>query len=151
MTRIADVSAHFVAEKRAMRASWSAIARMTGCSETALRRRFENGGVGMLDGAAPASQLTVREKAELALQRAGLRRDAAVIVARLWHSGGGVIGSQDLARGVAGGGAAYDECKAARTEAKTRLGLTFRDKGFGLTEGDLVAVSRLIGEWERRP
>ncbi len=150
MTRIADVSAHFVAEKRAMRASWAAIARMTGCSGGALRRRFENGGLAMLDDA-PAPPLSVREKAELALQRAGLRRDASVIVARLWHAGGGVIGSEDLARGIVGGGAAQDECKAARAEAKARLGLTFRDKGFGLTEGDLVAVSRLIAQWERRP
>ena len=37
---------------------------------------------------------------------------------------------------------------AARDDAKARLGLTFRDKGFGLTTGDLAAVSRLAEAWE---
>lgn len=150
MTRIADVSAHFVAEKRAMRASWSAIARMTGCAEPELRRRFDPVGLTPIAAPVPAVGLSPREKATRALEAAGLRREAALIVARLWLANGGVVASDVLARGVAGGGAAQDECKRVRDEARARLGLRFVDRGFGLTDADLNLISRRIADWEAR-
>jgi hypothetical protein len=146
MTRADFVDANFVASKRAMRASWSAIAAMTGCSEIELRKKFDPGLT--IQVPSTVSPLSPRMKAERALIQAGLGRDAAVVVARLWHAGGAIVGSEQLARGIAGGGAARDVCKAARDDAKRRLGLTFCVKGFGLTPGDLVAVSRMIDAWE---
>ncbi|SPU55895.1 Uncharacterised protein [Brevundimonas vesicularis] len=145
MTRIDHVDADFVLRKRALRASWSAIAGMTGCSELELRRKF--------DASMPAvpivkPALSPREKAERALVKAGLGKDAAAIVARLWHANGAVLPSAQLAQGIAGGGAARAVCVTAREVAKARLGLTFREKGFGLSPADLVVVSRLAEAWE---
>ncbi len=152
MTRAQDVDAAFVRSKRAMRASWGAIARMTGCAEIELRRRFDPAGVIVASAPPPAvAGLSLREKARRALEYAGLDRDAATIVARLWHAGGGLMSSQVLAAGIAGGGAAQDECKRAREAARARLGLKFRDRGFALSPADLVLVSRRIEEWEARP
>ena len=118
---------------------------MTGCSELELRRKF--------DGSMPAvpiakPTLSPRERAERALVRAGLGKDAATVVARLWHANGAVLPSAQLAQGIAGGGAARAVCVTAREVAKARLGLTFRDKVFGLTPGDLIVVSRLAEAWE---
>lgn len=145
-TRVDFVDADFVMSKRAMRASWGAIAAMTGCPVDALRRKFDTALPPL--PAPKAVALSPRQKAEQALMKGGLRRDAAVIIARLWHANGAVMSGEELARGIAGGGAAQDECKAARAEAKARLGLAFRDKGFGLTTGDVVAVSRMVEAWE---
>lgn len=145
MTRIDHVDADFVLRKRALRASWSAIAGMTGCSELELRRKFD-ASMPVVPIVKPA--LSPREKAERALVKAGLGKDAAAIVARLWHANGAVLPSAQLAQGIAGGGAARAVCVTAREVAKARLGLTFRDKGFGLTTGDLAVVSRLAEAWE---
>lgn len=145
MTRIDHVDADFVLRKRALRASWSAIAGMTGCSELELRRKFD-ASMPAVPTVKPA--LSPREKAERALVKAGLGKDAATIVARLWHANGAVLPSARLAQGIAGGGAARAVCVTAREVAKARLGLTFRDKGFGLTPADLVVVSRLAEAWE---
>lgn len=145
MTRIDHVDADFVLRKRALRASWSAIAGMTGCSELELRRKFD-ASMPVVPTVKPT--LSPREKAERALVKAGLGKDAAAIVARLWHANGAVLPSAQLAQGIAGGGAARAVCVTAREVAKARLGLTFRDKGFGLTPGDLVVVSRLAEAWE---
>ncbi|WP_426018975.1 hypothetical protein [Brevundimonas sp. DWR2-3-1b1] len=147
MTTRADfVDADFVMSKRALRASWGAISAMTGCPEIELRRKFDTALPPL--PAPTVMALSPRQKAEQALMKGGLRRDTAVIVARLWQANGAVISGDDLARGIAGGGAAQDACKAARAEAKERLGLAFRPKGFGLTTDDLVAVSRMIEAWE---
>lgn len=150
MTRVQDVDADFVLSKRALRASWGAIAQMTGCAELELRRRFDPVGLTPVVTPAAVASLPPREKAMRALEAAGLRRDAAVIVARLWQANGGVIASEVLARGVAGGGAAQDECKRARDEARARLGLRFVERGFGLTVADLNLISRRIADWEAR-
>lgn len=151
MTRAQDVDAAFVRSKRAMRASWGAISQMTGCGEIELRRRFDPAGVIVASAPPAVVGLSPREKARRALEYGGLDRDAATIVARLWHAGGGLVSSQVLAAGIAGGGAAQDECKRAREAARARLGLKFRDRGFALTPADLVLVSRRIEEWEARP
>lgn len=148
MTRIDHVDADFVLRKRALRASWSAIAGMTGCSELELRRKFDATLPALTALPAAKPTLSPREKAERALVKAGLGKDAATIVARLWHANGAVLPSAQLAQGIAGGGAARAVCVTAREVARARLGLTFRDKGFGLTTGDLTIVSRLAEAWE---
>lgn len=148
MTRIDHVDADFVLRKRALRASWSAIAGMTGCSELELRRKFDASLPALTAMPAAKPALLPREKAERALVKAGLRTEAAAIVARMWHANGAILPSAQLAQGIAGGGGAREVCVAARDDAKARLGLTFRDKGFGLTTGDLAAVSRLAEAWE---
>lgn len=143
MTRAEDVSAHFVAQKRRLNASWGAIARMTGCSEAALRARFD----GQVSAPPRANGVvnSPRRQVELYLMSRGLSSDHARIVARLWHANGAVLTGMEAAQGVAGGGAAQDECKAARQAARDRIGLTFGPKGFALTHEDVVALGRAAG------
>lgn len=144
MTRVEDVSAHFVEQKRRLNASWAAISRMTGCSETALRDRF--GGQGSaLPRATGGVVNSPRQQVERYLASRGLSADHARIVARLWHANGAVLTGMEAAAGVAGGGAAQDECKAARQAARDRIGLTFGPKGFALTHEDVVALGRAAG------
>lgn len=141
MTRAEDVDAHFVARKRAMGASWSAIARMAGCSEMDLRRRFDATANTTLPVARP---LNPREQVERVLKARGMSADHAVILARLWHANGATVSGVELARGIIGGGAAQDVCKEARRVAKDRLGLTFGPKGFALTAGDINRLNRMV-------
>ena len=140
MTRVEDVSVQFVMEKRRLNASWAAISRMTGCSEAALRQRYD-GQVSTL----PRATLSPRQQVERCLTARGLSADHARIIARLWQANGAVLTGTEAAQGVAGGGAAQDECKAARQAARDRLGLTFGPKGFALTAEDCVALRKLAG------
>lgn len=142
MTRIADVSAHFVAEKRAMRASWSAIARMTGCSETALRRRFENGGAGMLDAAAPVAA-SPQDQARAGLMRRGCPPGEALVLARMWMANGARRHADDLARGLTLLTTAQGACRAAKAWA-TDQGVTF-SQGFVPTDAGVQRLSILAG------
>jgi len=144
MTRVEDVNVQFVMEKRRLNASWGAIARMTGCSETALRDRF-GGQVPALLRPTGGVVNSPRRQVELYLASRGLSADHARIVARLWHANGAVLTGMEAAQGVAGGGAAQDECKAARQAARDRIGLTFGPKGFALTHDDVVALGRAAG------
>lgn len=126
MTRIADVSAHFVAEKRAMRASWATIARMTGCAEVELRRRFEHGGVGMLDDA-PAIAASPLDQARAGLMRRGCPPGEALILARMWMANGARRHADDLARGLTHLITAQGACRAAKAWAV--------DHGVGFSQG----------------
>lgn len=151
MTRAQDVDGGFVASKRAMGASWGAIARMAGCSELDLRRAHDLGFKPAVD-AMPRRAESPRDVVAKALRRAGATRDEAMVLARLWMANGARCRSDDLARGIAGGGAAQDVCKAAKQTAK-RLGIAFADgpTGFALSAAGVVRISELAGHPRGRP
>lgn len=145
MTRATDVDAAFVAAKRALGASWGAVARMAGCSELDLRRTHDFGFTPAADVTARREE-SPRDVAARALRNAGATRDEATVLARLWMANGAWCRSNDLARGIAGGGAAQDLCKAAKRTAK-RLGIAFAEgqSGFALADAGVVRVSQLAG------
>lgn len=144
MTRAEDVSAAFVAEKRRMGAGWGAIARMTGAPERDLRRLHDDGWVDPCLTVAKA--LSPRERVRDGLMRAGMARQDAEILARLWHANGSRLVSRALAAGIAGGGAAYDVVKAAKRAAEER-GVRFANsaQGFALAPEGVAAVAALAG------
>lgn len=127
MSRAALLDGGFVASKRRIGASWSAIAGMTGVAETDLRRHFE---AGFLDPT-PRRALSPREAMEALLTNSGLIADHAVVIARLWQANGARIDNDTLARGVLGGSAAAPLVTAATRAAEARLGLVFRRLGNG--------------------
>ena len=151
MTRAQDVDGTFVASKRAMGASWGAIARMAGCSELDLRREHDFGFKPAVD-VIPRRPESPRDVVAKALRRAGATRDEAMVLARLWMANGARCRSDDLARGIAGGGAAQDVCKGAKQAAK-RLGIAFADgpSGFALAAAGVVRISELAGHPRGRP
>lgn len=143
MTRAQDVEAEWVASRRAARMGWAAIARMAGCSELDLRRHH--------DPLAPKADVAVRAESPRdrvcrALRRAGMRADEALIIARLWQANGARLKSHELARGVAGGGAAVSICREAKLAAM-RLGVGFVNgaSGFQLSGEGVGRVSELAG------
>lgn len=152
MTRAQDVDGTFVADKRAMGASWGAIARMAGCSEVDLRREHDLGFKKVAADVIPRRAESPRDVVAKALRRAGATRDEATVLARLWMANGARCRSDDLARGIAGGGAAQDVCKEAKKTAK-RLGIAFADgpTGFALAAAGVVRISELAGHPRGRP
>lgn len=151
MTRAQDVDMAFVAGKRALGASWSAIARMSGCSEADLRRHHDTGYVAAAD-VTPKRPDSPRDAVAKALRRAGVHPDSALILARLWQANGARLRSDDLARGIAGGGAAQAACQDAK-RAGRRLGIGFVNAvtGFALSGEGVVRISELAGLPRGRP
>lgn len=159
--RAQDVSALFVAEKRRMNASWSAISRMTGVPEVALRRHHDEtfgmgGGTGFVD-AVRKDPRSDREKVRDALTGRGLTFDQAVILSRMWLANGARRKSADLAQGTAGGAAAAPAVNDALWVGK-RLGLSKATAGsssagvgYALTAASVVALSKLAGLGQARP
>lgn len=150
MTRALDVDYAWVAGKRAANASWAAIARMAGCNEIDLRRVHD---VGFMAPAVARREQPPRERVEAALRRAGLHGDFARIVARLWQANGARMLAGDLCKGVAGGAAACNMVRDART-ASRKLGIGFEVKagsGFALTPAGVVRVSEIAGLERGRP
>jgi len=153
MTRSQDVDAGFVIRKRQSRASWGAIARMAGCAEVDLRRHHDPAWKAE-DGphTRPVPPPLPRDVVRAALRGAGLTSDESLIIARLWLASGGRRTSQELAAGVAGGGAAQDACINAK-RAALRLGITFAagSAGFALTAEGVNRLSDLAGRPRGRP
>lgn len=145
MTRAQDVDAAFVASKRAIGAGWSAIARMTGCSELDLRRKHDVGYAVAAD-VMPRRAESPRDVVATALRRIGVGGDQAVVLARLWMANGARCRSEDLARGIAGGGAAQEICRDAKMTGR-RLGIGFVDGGIGfaLTADGVERIGDLAG------
>lgn len=151
--RAQDVSAMFVAEKRQLNASWGAIARMAGVSETSLREHHDPEWRRTIHvGAAVRKDArSDREKVRDALTGRGLSFDQAVILSRMWMANGARRKTADLARGIAGGEAAASAVKDAIRVGK-RLGLSkatagsaSAGAGYALTAASVVALSRLAG------
>lgn len=157
--RAQDVSATFVAEKRRMNASWSAIARMAGVPETSLREHHDPAwrrtiNVGAAVRKDPRSD---REKVRDALTGRGLSFDQAVILSRMWMANGARKKSIDLAAGIGGGEAAGTAVRDALRAGK-RLGLSQSSAGsstagvgYALTAASVVALSRLAVLGQTRP
>jgi hypothetical protein len=155
MTRAADVDAGFVQSKLKMGAGWGAIARMAGCSEADLRRHH--------DPAAPTELLTLtrcapaspRDQVARHLRGLGFGPDEATIAARLWFANGADVSSEDLARGIAGGGALTTVIRDARQRLTERLGIVpVRAKGrigWRLNHADVVAIGRAAGLGRSEP
>ncbi|WP_438852637.1 hypothetical protein [Brevundimonas nasdae] len=149
MTRIEDVSAHYVAEKRRLNASWAAIARMTGCSETALRQRFAPSG-DLRPAVGEARLMSPRLKAEKAMRAAGVSQASAVILARLWHANGARVTGVELTRGLDGVATVGEQVGAARVEGRRLLQLEYPTGAYALTADSVTRISHLIQDWERR-
>lgn len=147
MTRAEDVSAHFVAQKRAMNASWATLARMTGASEAGLRRRFDPGFVRVAPGAeTPPSP---RDRVHAALAKTRLGADGATIIARLWQANGARLRPKDLAQGI-GGASAASQAVAEAKRIAMRMGIDFaptqgRVAGQALSDRGVVHISKLAG------
>lgn len=155
--RAQDVSAMFVAEKRRLNASWAAIARMTGVSETALRQHHDPAWCRSMAGPVRKDARSDREKVRDVLVGRGLTFDQAVILSRLWMADGARRKSGDLAAGIAGGEAAGIAVRDALRVAK-RFGLTQATAGsstagvgYALTGASIVALSKLAGLGQARP
>lgn len=144
MTRASDVDMDFVMRQRARRASWSAIARMAGCSEADLRRQFDPTATAMAM-MRPVPPRTPREQVEAWMTAHGLDRDQARILARLWQANGKTLTSAELAQGIGGGGLARTLCLEARAAGRKRLGLAFAAHGFAMTAEDVVSVRDRAG------
>lgn len=147
MTRVEDVSPLFVAQKRALNASWASVSRMTGASEVALRRRFEPGFTTAHPTFNPST--SPRETVRLALVKAGLNPDSAAIIAKLWQANGARMTPKDLIQGIAGTPLASHMVADAK-RAAMRRGITFApaQKGTGgqaLTPEAVVMISELAG------
>jgi hypothetical protein len=151
MTRVEDVDAHFVAGKRAVNASWSAIARMTGCPELSLRRRFEPGNPAVQALVARAGPATPFERMRAGLVKARFSGDDAAILARMWLANGSKRTAVDLARGVGGGAGATEACRIARRFAEGR-GVSFSN-GYALTDDGMRRLEYIAGlrDGEGRP
>lgn len=147
MTRVSDIDGAFVRRKRALGASWGAIARMAGCAETDLRRAHDPQFAATVSAVIPRRAENPRGVVRRRLLTAGLHPDEAVVISRLWHSNGAKLQSDVLARGIAGGGLATDVCRDAK-KAGERIGLRFvkiAGAGFQLTGESVVAISDLAG------
>lgn len=146
MTRASDVDAGFVQAKLKMGAGWGAIARMAGCSEADLRRHH--------DPRASSELLTLTrreagspcDRVERYLRALGFGPDEAIIAARLWFANGADVASEDLARGIAGGGATTEAIRETRRRLIERLGVTAvrsRGKiGWRMAAADVVRIGR---------
>lgn len=157
--RAQDVSASFVAEKRRMNASWSAIARMAGVPETSLREHHDPAwrrtiNVGAAVRKDPRSD---REKVRDALTGRGLSFDQAVILSRMWMANGARRKSSNLAIDI-GAGMGADIAVRDAVRAGKRLGLcaatsgsSTAGAGYALTAASVVALSRLAGLGQTRP
>lgn len=143
MTRASDVDPAFVEAKRQARVGWASIARMAGCAEADLRRRFDPAALGM--AALPSRPKAQHEVVREFLLSAGLCSDDAQILTRMWRANGARQSSAQLAAGIAGGGAAIDACKEARNSGRRRLGLPFAVSGFALAPEGVDRLSRLAG------
>jgi len=144
MTRAQDIAPEWVAQKRAANMGWATIARMAGCNEVDLRRAHEAGFVG---AEVPRRTLAPRERVEAALRGAGLHSDFARIVARLWQANGARVLADELCRGLAGGAAACNLVRDARTAAR-KLDIAFEVRagvGFALAPEGVIKVSELAG------
>lgn len=157
--RAQDVSASFVAEKRRLNASWSAIARMAGVSETSLREHHDPQWRRTIAVGAPVRKdpRSDRERVRDVLIGRGLSFDQAVILSRMWMANGARRKTADLAQGMASGLDASNAVKDAIRVGK-RLGLSqlvsgqqTPGSGFALTAASVVALSRLAGLGQDRP
>ena len=151
MTRAEDVDTGFVASKRALGASWGAIARMAGCSELDLRRAHDFGFKPAAE-AIPRRVESPHDVVAKALRRVGATQDESLVLARLWMANGARRRSADLARGIAGGGAAQAICQGAKQTAK-RIGITFAEGpvGFALDADGVMRISALAALARGRP
>lgn len=147
MTRVADVDAGWVASKRRARVSWSNIARMAGCSEAALKARFET-----LEGPGPArdarAELPAIDKVRLALREAGIGEVSATVLARMWLANGAMKLAPDLTRDLGAHIEPWRAAQEARSTGQRRLGLSYhwrRQDGYGLMPASIVALARLAG------
>lgn len=143
MTRASDVDPAFVEAKRRAGVGWASIARMAGCAEADLRRRFDPAALGM-------TSLPARPKAQHEIVRefllgSGLCGDDAQILTRMWRANGARQSSAQLAAGIAGGGAAIDACKEARNSGRRRLSLQFAVSGLALAPEGVEKLSQLAG------
>lgn len=155
--RAQDVSALFVAEKRRLNASWGAIARMTGVSETTLRQLHDTAWCQSMAGPVRKDARSDREKVRDALVGRGLSFDQAVILSRMWLANGARRKSLDLVAGIGGGEAAGIAVRDALRVVK-RFGLTQSSAGsstagvgYALTAASVVALSKMAGLGQDRP
>lgn len=157
--RAQDVSATFVAEKRRMNASWSAIARMAGVPETSLREHHDPEWRRTITvGAAVRKDArSDREKVRDALIGRGLTFDQAAILSRMWIANGARTRAANLTHGIVTGEASQRAVRDAFRVGK-RLGLSqlvsgqqTPGAGFALTAASVVALSRLAGLGQDRP
>lgn len=141
--RAADVDHGWVAQRRAARMSWAAIARMAGCAEADLRRHHDPASIKADWTLRPTNP---RDQVRRVLRRLGLGPDHALILARLWMANGARCKSADLAAGIAGGEAARELCAEAKRCAFNR-GITFAQGpgGFALTSEGLAVIADLAG------
>jgi hypothetical protein len=152
MTRVQDIDAGWVRDKRAANVSWSAIARMAGCSEHDLRKRLDAGFTPLdLTPSVPAT-MTPRDQVRAALKKRGLSDDHALVIARLWLANGARKRSTELTAGIAGGGAAQSVCAEAKRDAR-RIGVTFAPgpMGLALTPEAVGLLSEMAGLPRGRP
>lgn len=140
MTRAADVDRGWIEQRLAANMSWSAIARMAGCSELDLKKHHDPLAVRADWTARP---LTPPEQVRHGLRRAGFGPDHAQILARLWAARTARCKSAALASGIAGGALAGDLCHEAKRCAFNK-GVTFERgaNGIALT----LAGWRRLGE-----
>lgn len=139
--RAADVDHGWGRARLDRQMSWSAIARMAGCSELDLRRYYDPAAVSADWTARPVS---ARETIQKGLRRAGFGPDHALILSRLWAARTGRCRSADLAAGIGGGEAAREICHEAKRNAFNR-GVTFvqGSGGFALTEDGVRRLAEL--------
>lgn len=141
--RAADVDIGWVAQRRAAKMSWSAIARMAGCAEADLRRYFD-GSAGSVDWLSRA--VSPRDTVRTALMAKGFTPDEALILARLWAANGRRCKSIELAAGITGGEAAREICAEAKRRAFNH-GIRFEigPGGYALTPGGIQTIATLAG------
>jgi hypothetical protein len=155
--RACDVSAIFIAEKRRLNASWAAIARMTGVSETALRQHHDPSLLQPLAAPVRKDARSEREKVRDALVERGCSFDQAVILSRMWLAGPARRKATELASGMAAGEAAgilvRDALRVARRFGITpsSAGSSTAGVGYALTPASVVALSKMAGLGQDHP
>jgi hypothetical protein len=149
----------FVAEKRRLNASWSAIARMAGVPETSLREQHDPTWRRPVTVGVPVRKdaRSDREKVRDALTGRGLTFDQAAILSRMWLANGARTRAAELTHGIAVGEASQRAVRDAFRVGK-RLGLSqlvsgtqTAGAGFALTAASVVALSKLAGLGQDRP
>ena len=155
--RACDVSAIFIAEKRALNASWAAIARMTGVPEMALRQHHDPALFQSLAAPVRKDARSDREKVRDALVERGCSFDQAVILSRMWMAGPARRKASELASGIATGEAAGYAVRLALRVVR-RFGITpstagssSAGVGYSLTPASVVAMSKMAGLGQDHP
>lgn len=158
--RACDVSAIFIAEKRALNASWAAIARMTGVSEMALRQRHDPSLSQSLAAPVRKDARSDREKVRDALVDRGCSFGQAAILSRMWLAGPARRKATELAAvgdgipdTIAAGHAVRDALRVARRFGITpsSAGSSSAGVGYALTPASVVALSKMAGLGQDHP